>query len=169
MTVTLACLVGAAASAKPKRHEASSNALIDAVAACRSIAEEKARLACYDAASAQLAQAVESQSLVVLDQQAIKETRRSLFGFTLPDIPFLGGDSGEGASQLETTIAAASPLGNGRWQIRLEDGAVWQTTEASLRLSDPKAGQKILIKRGALGNYFMRINGQLGIRGRRIS
>ena len=52
---------------------------------------------------------------------------------------------------------------------QLEDGAIWQTNESWLGLSDPKPGQKIVIKRGTLGNYFLRINGQRGIRGRRVA
>ena len=62
----------------------------------------------------------------------------------------------------------ASSLGSGKWQIRLEDGAIWQTNESRLNLADPKPGQKIVIQRGTLGNYFLRINGQRGIRGRRV-
>jgi hypothetical protein len=165
----LAALAHAPALAKPKAKDAQSNALIQAVAACRGIAEASARLACYDGAGARLAEAVESKALVVMDRQEIAETRRSLFGFSVPNIPLFRGEDGKETSQLETTIAAAASLGGGKWQIRLEDGATWQTTESSMRLADPKSGQKIVIRQGALGNYFLRINGQRGIRGRRIS
>ncbi|HEX9964203.1 MAG TPA: hypothetical protein VGB04_04390 [Allosphingosinicella sp.] len=164
----LAALAPAPAFAKPKAREAGSNALIQGLSACRAIADEKARLACYDAASERLAQAVERKELVVLDRQEINETRRSLFGFSVPNIPLFRGEGGEQESQLETVIAGASSLGSGKWQIRLEDGAIWQTNEGWLGLADPRPGQKIVIKRGTLGNYFLRINGQRGIRGKRV-
>jgi topoisomerase IA-like protein len=57
----------------------------------------------------------------------------------------------------------------GKWRIRLPDGAVWQTTDSIGFGSDPKAGQKIVIKRGTLGNYFLRIDGRNGVRGKRES
>jgi hypothetical protein len=165
--VAVAALAQGPALAKPKTRAAGENAVIQALAACRGVADEKARLACYDSAGARLAQAVEKRELVVLDQQEIGQTRRSLFGFSVPNIPLFRGEGGEQETKLETTIAGASPLGGGNWQIRLEDGAIWQTNETRLGLSDPRPGQKIVIQRGSLGNYFLRIDGQRGIRGRR--
>jgi hypothetical protein len=166
--MAVGALAAGSAMAKPKDRQAASNALIDAVSACRSVADEKARLACYDSASTRLAEAVRSKDLVVLDRQEIKETRRSLFGFSVPNIPLFRGESGEQESKIETTIAGIIPLAGGKWQLRLEDGAVWQTNESRLGLDDPKQGQKIVIQRGTLGNYFLRINGQRGVRGRRV-
>jgi len=165
----LAALAAAAeAPAKPKAQDARSNALIQSLSACRGVADEKARLDCYDKASARLAEAVEKRELVVLDRQEINQTRRSLFGFSVPNIPLFRGEGGEQQDKIETTIAGASRLEGGKWQIRLEDGAIWQTSETRLNLSDPKPGQKIVIQRGTLGNYFLRIDGQRGIRGKRV-
>jgi hypothetical protein len=166
--MALAALGAASVAAKPKAQDARSNALIQGLAACRGVADEKARLACYDAASARLEQAVERKELVVMDRQEINETRRSLFGFSVPKIPLFRGEGGAQESEIEATIASAGSMGMGRWQIQLPDGAIWQTSESSLDLRDPKPGQKIVIKKGALGNYFLRINGQRGIRGRRV-
>lgn len=167
--MALAALLPASAPARPKPKDARSNALIQALSACRAVADEKARLDCFDRASATLAEAVAKKELVVLDQQEIRETRRSLFGFSVPNIPLFRGEGGGDTGQLETTIAGASSLGSGKWQIRLEDGAIWQTNESWLGLADPRPGQKIVIKRGTLGNYFLRINGQRGVRGRRVA
>jgi hypothetical protein len=167
--IVLAALAPAPALAKPKAQDARSNALIQALAACRAVADEKARLDCYDQSAARLAEAVDKKELVVMDRQEIRETRRSLFGFSVPNIPLFRGEEGDDGGKLETTIAGASRLEGGKWQIRLEDGAIWQTNETRLNLSDPRPGQKIIIQRGALGNYFLRIDGQRGVRGRRVS
>jgi hypothetical protein len=167
--MALAALVPASAPAKPKAQDARSNALLQALSACRSVTDEKARLDCYDQASARLSEAVDKKELVVLDRQEIRETRRSLFGFSVPNIPLFRGESGGDDGKLETTIAGAGRLEGGKWQIRLEDGALWQTTETRLNFSDPRPGQKIVIQRGSLGNYFLRVDGQRGIRGRRVS
>ncbi|HYI41796.1 MAG TPA: hypothetical protein VE053_15925 [Allosphingosinicella sp.] len=162
-------LVPASAPAKPKPQDARGNALLQALSACRAVAGETARLDCYDKASARLAEAVDRKELVVLDRQEINQTRRSLFGFSVPNIPLFRGESGGDTGKLETVIAGASALGGGKWQIRLEDGAIWQTNETRVGLGDPRPGQKIVIQRGTLGNYFLRIDGQRGIRGRRVS
>ncbi|MEA3009764.1 MAG: hypothetical protein QOJ91_1456 [Sphingomonadales bacterium] len=168
--MALAALMPASASAKPKTQtqDARSNALIQALSTCRGVADEKARLGCFDQASARLAEAVDKKELVVLDQQEIRETRRSLFGFSVPNIPLFRGESGGDNGQLETVISGVGRLEGGKWQIRLEDGAIWQTTETRLNFNDPRPSQKIIIQRGALGNYFLRIDGQRGIRGRRV-
>jgi hypothetical protein len=164
----LAALAPASAPAKPKPQDARSNTLIQALSACRGIAGEAARLACFDQASARLAEAVDKKELLVLDRQEINQTRRSLFGFGVPNIPLFRGEDGKDSGQIETVIAGVSPLAYGKWQIRLEDDAIWQTTEAWTGASDPKAGQKIVIKRGVMGNYFLRIDGRQGIRGMRV-
>src|SRR5687768_15502190 len=113
--VALAALASAPALAKPKAQDARSNALIQGLSACRSVADEKARLDCYDQASARLAEAVDKRELVVMDRQEIRETRRSLFGFSVPNIPLFRGEAGGDDGKLETTIAGASRLEGGKW------------------------------------------------------
>lgn len=160
----------AAFGAAPNDNKAHSGGpAVEALAACRLVADNAARLACYDQASARFSEAMSKGELVVMDQQDIRRTRRSLFGFTLPRIGLFGGGDKEDAEQeeIETTITAASGLAYDKYRIRIEDGAVWETTEAAPGIDPPRAGQKIKIKRGALGNYFLRIDGQKGIRGRR--
>jgi hypothetical protein len=159
-------------SAKPTAAQKRSGetALVDALAACRAIADPKDRLACFDQASAKLVDAVERRELVVMDRQDIRKTRRSLFGFSLPRVPLFGGDGDdeEEAKEITATVDGSTPMPNGRWQIRLDTGALWQTTETSPYVSRPKKGDKIVITRGALGNYFLKIAGQRAIRGIRV-
>jgi hypothetical protein len=148
--------------------EVSSAELFDALAACKRVAAPSERLACYDAASARIAEAVDRKDVVVLDRAEIRRTRRSLFGMSLPRVPLFRGEGGEETDELTAKIASASSIGMGKWQFRLEDGAVWQTTEGKPGLRDPKAGQEVVIKKGTLGNYFIRFNGQMGVRGQRV-
>ena len=49
------------------------------------------------------------------------------------------------------------------------EDAVWMTSESKINFDPPRKGQKITILAGPLGSYFLRINGQNGIRGRRIA
>jgi hypothetical protein len=155
-----------AAQRRPKA--APPSPIVDALSACRAIADKDARLACYDQASARFAEAVGKGEVIVMDQQEVKQTRRSLFGFHLPSLPLFRGDSGPDQDELTAKIASASGLGYDKYRMRLEDGAIWETTEASSRISPPRSGQDVLIKRGPLGSYMMRIDGQRAVRAKRV-
>jgi hypothetical protein len=98
------------------------------------------RLRCYDQTAAALTEAAASGKVVLVDQEDVRKTRRSLFGFSLPKIPFFSGDSSADEAQEELTakIASASSIGNGKYRMRLEDGAVWDTTEALRRCPSEK-------------------------------
>jgi len=129
------------------------------------------RLACYDAAAGALVQATNSGAVAVVDENEVKKVRHSLFGFSLPKIPFFSGDTtaNEAQDKIDSTITKVTALNNGYYQLVIADNnAVWVTTDDSVSFYPPKPGQKIEIIRGALGNYFLRINGQVGVRGKRV-
>lgn len=136
----------------------SSPTVFSDVVACRAIADPGARLACFDAKTATLDTAVANKDVVVMSREAVKETRRGLFGFSLPRLGLFrdGGDEADEVKELNTTITAISG-GNGRWVLTLEDGAVWEQTDGSY-INRPSIGQPILIDRGALGSYMGRID-----------
>src|SRR5690606_8398267 len=123
--------------------------------------------------SAALDAADAKNEIAVLDREAVRETRRSLFGFSLPRLPFLGGgrDEGEekdeGLQSIEATIKSARSLGYGKWQIELDSGAQWATTETVAGRA-PSAGKAIEIKRGAIGSYFGKIEGGRAVRMTRV-
>ena len=144
---------------------------LGALDACRTIAADAARLACFDRESAALVSASRSGELSVVDRADMRTARRSLFGFALPKLPFFAGDKSadEVPDTLDSTIVTAQGIANGRYRIQIAAGnALWETTESPLNLSVPRAGEKIVISKGALGSYFLRINGQVGVKGRRI-
>lgn len=144
---------------------------LSAIDACRAIVEDAARLACFDREAAALLAASATGQVSVVDRADMRAARRSLFGFALPKLPFFSGDkSGEDSiDQLESTIRSAHAIDRGRYRMVLAaDNAVWETTEATMRLQPPRTGDKIVIKKAALGSYFLRINGQVGIKGQRV-
>jgi len=166
----MAGLCHEAASAQAPPQPASGANPLNAVVACREIGDAARRLACYDEAATRLTQAVGRNEVVVLDREEIRQTRRSLFGFHLPRLPIFGGGAREVAEtpdEITATVAAASNIGYDKYRIRLEDGAVWQTTESSASITPPHTGSSVVIRRGAMGNYFMRIDGQRGLRAMR--
>lgn len=161
-------LAGGAAEANAKGGQ---SPLIQSIAGCRSQAEDAARLRCYDQTAGALVDATAQGTVVVLDQEDAKETRRSLFGFRLPKLPLFAGDQSAAGEQDEITakVSSVRKLPHGRWQMKIEDGAVWETTETSSSVSDPDRGTMVVIKRGPLGSYMIRIGGQRALRAKRIS
>lgn len=169
LALTLVTLT-AAAPAIAGQQEATANP-VDAVAACRAVTDPAGRLACFDKAAADLVVARDKKDVVVLDREDVKKTRRSLFGFTLPRLPFLKGGDGkdepEEEMKLETTIESTRSLGYGKWALRTPEGANWQTTEEGD--FTPKSGDRILIRRGSLGGYFIKIGNKRAVRAIRVS
>lgn len=165
MSFITAIILGLAAapSATPLPGE------IKAIADCRGIQDSQARLSCYDAASIRLQEAIASKNLTVLSRSDVRQARKSLFGFSVPRIPFISGDDATEVQEITSKVASVRSSGYNKWQFRLEDGAMWETTEPSVEGYGPNNGDKVTIKRGILSNYFILFPGMRAIRGRRIS
>lgn len=146
----------------------------DDVVSCRSITDNAQRLACYDQSVASLQDAAAKHDIVVVDREQVRETRRSLFGFTLPSFGIFGGgdkagkqaDDQDDIKEITATVRGARQDGQGNWIVTLDDGAVWHQMDGVLAF-DPKAGSQVTIKRAALGSYFLKVGKQPGVKARR--
>ena len=156
----------AAKTAKPQpRPEA-----FEALVRCRALADDLARLRCFDAAAATLQQAAENRDLVVVDRKQIQETKRGLFGLDIPNLnPFGGGgdDGVEEIKSIESTVRSAMQDGDGRWIVTLEDNSTWAQTDNYPLAVSPKRGHKVKVVKAAMGTYMMRVNNQPGVRAKR--
>lgn len=163
--VAITIIASAGAAAAVDRQPDVFRKLLD----CRSVGDPGQRLACYDQRVAAMATAEEQKNLVVVDRVQVRQARRSLFGLSLPSLAIFGGGDEkpeEGVSEIESTIRSAR-LSNYSWTVVLEDGARWVQTDNRTLPIDPKPGQKIRIRKAALGSYLANINGQTAIRMRR--
>lgn len=146
---------------------------LDALRACQSEVDPAARLACYDAAVGRVVAATDEGEVRIVDREDVERTRRRLFGFSLPDLGIFGGgddDDGEDAEldMLESTITSARRSGDD-WVFTIEEGdAVWQISNPPMRLARLRPGDKVVFKKASLGSYFIRVNGQVGVKGRRV-
>lgn len=152
------------APASPQSGPASSgNGVVDAIASCRSVADDGQRLACFDAAAKALSDARAAKTIVVMDQAEVRKAKRSMFGFSLPSIKLFGaGDDDEALKTLTATMQATSALPGGLSRFQLDDGSVWTTTE-QINMS-PKRGDVVTIKAGALGSYVATAPGRRAVR-----
>lgn len=168
--VAIAALAGLSASAVAKSPPKQSP-IVGALQACRAIAEPAERLACYDKQAGALLDATSKGDVAVVDKSEVREARKSLFGFGVPKIPFFSGDdtADEVADTLESTIKSANGIGYGKFRMVIAEGnAVWENTETYGTMREPKVGDKIVIKRGPLGSYLLRIGSNRGVKGKRV-
>lgn len=166
MTAMAAAIPGA--QAKDKTPAPPPQAWQDMVK-CRQIADPAARLACFDGQVAKLEQATSNGDLVLADRETVRQTKRGLFGFSVPGGGLLGDSKdAEEISEIDTTISAARQFGYGSWRITLADGSVWEQIDDTRLLFDARSGNKVHIYKGALGVFRANIDGQKAIKVRRV-
>ena len=143
-------------------------AAVQSLLSCRSIADSQQRLACYDKAAQGFAEAVTKREVVVIDKARANEARRSLFGFSIPNFGALLGGGGDEVNQIQSIVQGAVENGDGSFTITLADGSTWMQTDSTPIALAPRRGDKVVVKRGTLGSYFLKLGSQPGFKARRI-
>jgi hypothetical protein len=159
LLVALSCAGGASAQSRAP--------VVQAVVDCRKVQDSVARLACYDRSVDDMAMAQTAGDLVTIDREQRGVLRKQAFGFNIPAITLFDRDRAAANDRLVAKVEAASRDGAGRWIIRLQDGAVWAQTDDDIVYPDPKPGAPVVVRRGALGSFFMSINGKPAVRATR--
>jgi hypothetical protein len=135
------------------------------VIACMPVAEPAARLACLDKAAAALQAAAGGGDLVILDRQQVRKSQRENLGRAspaeLPGVP-------PGANSETFDVIAATQGVDSHWVLILKDGGRWRLIEEPQLSHLPGPGSKARISKGALGSYFIEIDGHPGVRANRI-
>jgi hypothetical protein len=175
LTFSVMSFALASAAAGKDSAPAPRAAALQRVIDCRSIADSTQRLACYDTGVAAMEAAENKKDIVVVDREQVHKARTSLFGFALPSLDIFDGHRADSTKddkdaddiqEVTSTVKSARQDRDGMWVVTLEDGAIWHQTEGVVALG-PRPGNTIIIKRGALGSYVMRIGKQPGVKARR--
>ena len=139
---------------------------------CQAITDDDARLACFDGSVTAMIAANEAGEVQIVDQEDVRKTRRQLFGLSVPEIEILKGkdneENKEARELLETTITSVRYLSSRKIRFTTEEGAVWEIIRAPSRLRTVESGDTVIFKKASLGTFFIRIDGQLGVKGKRI-
>ncbi|OYY91205.1 MAG: hypothetical protein B7Y45_04240 [Sphingomonas sp. 28-66-16] len=153
--------------------ESRGDALVSALAACRTVAADQ-RLACYEQASAALIAARDQRQIRIVDRETVQRAKRSLFGFSLPHLNLFGSGKDDPRAESETdvkeitgTIVNVQPASYGLWVFSLAEDGVWQSTSSSLTF-EPRKGDKITIKAGMLGHYTAKIGNDRAVDVKRL-
>ena len=154
--------------------------VLEAMGRCASIADDRARLACYDAAAPRLKNALATPP-ATLNHEPTKEEQQSWFGFNIGDL-FGGGSSQpttpeqfgkERTAQAQATRereeidsitagvtdVAYNPFGH--FVVFLDNGQIWKQLQGDADRAhfprNPKSS-KVTISRGAIGSYNLSID-----------
>ena len=151
-------LAGSAAlglSAAQAQAQSGEDAIRGKLRACAGIADIAARVACYDALSAQAAAQPRG-----LGSEQVPRARA-------PE-PAHAAQQTE-ADSIEATVAAAVEREPGIHLLTLEDGAQWQFVEGvSLSYDPPRRGSTVELRSASMGSYQLRYQGQPAVRVRRV-
>jgi hypothetical protein len=187
--VLLCCSIakqsGAQAESPPGRDA------LQRIIECQTIVPPTERLACYDSHVRELGAARARRDIVIVDREQVRQTRRSLFGLNLPRLSILESAAGPASAaddktaavaavkasraaaddvdSIETTLASVQSVGLGQWLFVLTDGARWMQADDAAIGRKPKPGDKIVIRRAALGSFKLSINGGSAVRVRRVN
>jgi len=173
--MTIAFMVAAAAAMAaphPKLAPASGSKLVTAVQACQPIKDDAARLACYDRSVSALTAANARGDVAVVDREQMRETRRSLFGFSVPKLPFFSNsrdkDVQEEPKQIVSTIVSFRGMGNGYVRFTIDEPeSTWESTEPT-EAFDVRSGEKVKIEHGAIGSYWIEIGSNRAFHAHRV-
>lgn len=135
---------------------------------CRELSDSTSRLACFDQESARLVEATSTGEFQIVDRQEVQKTRRGLFGFSLPKLGIFAGTSGDDLEKsMQTEITSLRRIDADSWIMTVAEGSVWRISDAH-RGFKPRVGAPVELERAAMGSYWVRVDGQIGVKGRRI-
>ncbi|HEY0630073.1 MAG TPA: hypothetical protein VGD23_12170, partial [Sphingomicrobium sp.] len=115
-----------------------------------------------------ISDAVAKQDLVVFDREGVRKTKRGLFGFSIPNLGVFDDDDQVEIKQVEGAIAGYSYNADGRYIFRLADGTRWSQMDDKVIAVPPRNGEKVVVRRGALGSYILAIDKRPGVKVRRV-
>jgi hypothetical protein len=162
----LAALAASGQAAAQTRSEGRA-AVLQGLLDCKAKSDPTERLACYDAAAGAIDTAEQKGDIVVVDREQAKAARKQAFGLGLPSLDMFNKAEAtpEEANRIEDTVDRG---GDGKWVFELSGGAVWQYYDAADLGRQPKKGSKAEVRKGAVGGYFLSLDGQSGARAKRL-
>ena len=165
--IALVGLTAPALTKQPTSEAKDRPELLNKLIGCRALTDAASRLACYDAQVTAIDAAEQKQDLVVMDRAQVRETRKSLFGFTLPSFS-LGGrklDKADEIEEVEGTVETLRKSASG-WLLTVKGApGTWQTGDM---LGAPSIGNKVRIRKAAMGSYLGTVGFERGVRFRRV-
>ncbi len=134
---------------------------------CENLSSSEAVATCFRNEAQQLRTRIAQGDVMVIDKAAAEERSRSTFG-QRRDETIAATLGVEAPDRIESTLASAAALGDGKHRFTLADGSQWLQTDSDRVRPGMRAGQSVVVKRATLGSYFLQIENRRDIRVRRV-
>lgn len=136
---------------------------------CARIADMPARVACYDRnIGVDVAQGTAANGAGSPSTDAAKPTGFGANQLRRPATARAARPD-SAATSVTATVTAATQRTPGVWLLTLDDGSQWEFVDAVPQSFDPpRTGQAATISAAAMGSYIVRLQGQQGVRIRRV-
>jgi len=151
----------------------------DPIYACAAIAEDTARLACFDEAVGTLRTKEEAGLVQTIDVGQIETIEKEAFGFAMPSLPKLFSRSEssdkkaerEEVEEITVAVKSARIQGvTGKAIVTLENGQVWEQTDTTkIQASSMRKAKEARVRKAALGSFMMTVDGGRSFRVKRTS
>ena len=130
------------------------------VVRCKAITDDTARLACYDAATGRsdagyITASPASAAAIAAGPGAAEPGTAAAAGSTVPSPPA----ETKPAKSFESSVKTAGRQPAGTWVIGLEDGTSWVQADSSQEWTVFKAGEPVVVTRGAVGAWYLKKSG----------
>ncbi len=148
--------------------------LTDRLYACTDLTDEKARLACFDAAVGELKQAQRAGEVAVMSRAEVQQAEKDSFGLDpLTQARAMTGvaSASSPAADLDVvkvTITSAEKRANGTYRFTLDNGQVWDQIDTGGPRSLPRGAIEGEIRRGALGSFLLKAGNRSVVRVKRV-
>lgn len=165
-----AAFVAAAGSAGASWAQPS---LTDRLYACTGMTDSQARLACFDAAVAELKQAQTAGEVSVVSRAEVQQAEKDTFGLD-PAAQAKAMTAVAPATAppeldvVKVTIASAEKRANGTFRFTLDNGQVWDQIDTGGPRSLPRGAIEGEIRRAALGSFLLKPGNRAAVRVKRV-
>lgn len=161
MTICAAAAAGPGALAQPA--QAPTPDVLERVYACRAIADDAARLACFDAATTALQAAETAGEFAAVDREQMASVEQESFGFRIPSLSALVPRFGasEEIPSVEMTVERVVRRASGHHAFVMTNGQVWVQVLAE-DADNVEPGDTATIRRAIAGSFMMSSSGGRG-------
>jgi len=184
MNLRLLCGVAVVLVCATSAFAASRDDVLEALGKCAAVADDKARLACYDALAPHVKEALATPpAQLPPGHQPTKEEQESWFGFDLSNLfgaspaeqttpqqfgsehlPETHAKEDVAAKEVESITAGVTDYAYtpfGKFIVFLDNGQVWRQSEGDAdhaNFHKVAKDNRVTISRGAMGSYNLKIN-----------
>ena len=127
---------------------------------CLELVSNSERLACQDTEIKKLKNAMEAKTLLVIDENSVKDIKKKSFGLSFPKLGLLSSDTDSDEPKEVLLPVKSIEKSARRLTIIMENGQIWQSIDSNFGYIPKKGKFKASIKSAAFGSFSMRLSNE---------